>query len=99
MKVQSYKSSKSYIQKSYNFLMANEATNNLFWEIIKNQNYKNKNLSWSANIYENGKIILSALLTESEYILVSHGKLKAVDRLQNYLKRKNVFYKRTMWTN
>ena len=93
MKVQSYKSTQSYIQKSYNFLMANEATNNLFWEIIKNHNSKNKNLSWGANIYENGKIILSALLTESEYILVSHGKLKAVERLQNYLKRKNVIYK------
>ena len=62
--------------------MANEATNNLFWEIIKNHNSKNKNLSWGANIYENGKIILSALLTESEYILVSYGKLKAVERLQ-----------------
>ena len=88
MKVQSYKSTKSYIQKSYNFLMANEASNNLFWEVIKNHNSKYKNLSWCANIYENGKIILSSLLTESEYILVSHGKLKAVERLQNYLKGK-----------
>ena len=39
-------------------------------------------------IFTKIKIILSALLTESEYILVSHGKLKAVERLQNYLKRK-----------
>ena len=50
--------------------MANEATNNLFWEIIKNHNSKNKNLSWCANIYENGKIILSALLTENQNIFL-----------------------------
>ena len=45
--------------------------------------------TWAGNVFINGRIAMSSLVTTSGYLLVSHGSREAIDRLVNYGKSRN----------
>lgn len=92
MKVQSYKSIHSYIKKSEDFLLLNEVSSNIFFEIIKEFQKKGIGIIWSANVYYERKIVLSSILTQSKCILLSEGTVEAVHQLKRYLSKKKIKY-------
>jgi predicted GNAT family acetyltransferase len=65
------------------FLRKKEACNNLFWQIIK-QREKSSIQGWSGNIFCDEEVSLSALHTPSKFLLISHGRLPAVEVLAKY---------------
>lgn len=65
------------------FLRKKEAWNNLFWQIIK-QRENSSSQGWSGNIFCDEEITLSALHTPSKFLLISHGRLPAVQALAKY---------------
>ncbi len=92
MKVQSYKSLNSYVEKSQEFLFKNEISNNLFWEIIRECRIRVGAPRWSGNVYHESRICLSALITPSNYVLLSDGCSKATVHLKKYFIRKKIVY-------
>ena len=65
------------------FLRKKEACNNLFWQIIK-QRENSSIQGWSGNIFCDEEVSLSALHTPSKFLLISHGRLPAVEVLAKY---------------
>jgi GNAT superfamily N-acetyltransferase len=88
MKVQSFKSLTGFIRKTENFLTENEVTNNLFWEVLRGVKKQPARSYWAGNIMKNGKIEMSAILTSSNYLLISRGNKAALHHLIGYCRRK-----------
>jgi predicted GNAT family acetyltransferase len=70
-------------QRALPFLRKKEAWNNLFWQIIK-QRENSSSQGWSGNIFCEEEVKLSALHTPSNFLLLSHGRLPAVQALAQY---------------
>jgi len=87
-KVQTYQNLSSYFDKAESFLLENEFTNNLFWEVMRMIRKRGKT-TWAGNVFIKGRIDMSSLLTPSGYLLVSHGSEEAIGRLVNYGKSRN----------
>jgi predicted GNAT family acetyltransferase len=90
MKVQSFRNLTRYIDKSENFLLRNEVSNNLFWEVFKKLKKIPKNQHWAANVMDDGKIILSVICTANKYLMISSGSRDANLHLLKYLKRNRI---------
>ena len=88
MRVQAYRSLSRFLIKSECFLFENEVVNNLFWEVLLEVEKKSKSIQWAGNILEKGKIELCAVLTASNYLLISAGTISAVQHLFRFTKRK-----------
>jgi len=89
MKVQSFKNLSGYINKSEDFLLKNEVSNNLFWEVLEELKKKTTSTHWAANVMHAGNIKLSVIRTPSNYLMLSRGDKLACNHLLNYLKKKN----------
>lgn len=88
MRVQSYKNLARFIQKTENFLLKNEVSNNLFWEALGGLIKKPSPSAWAGSILNDGKIQLCAVRTEANYLLLSKGNKDAITHLNNYSKKK-----------
>lgn len=88
MKVQSYKSLTGFIRKTEDFLIEKEVTNNLFWEVFRGLKKQPCTNHWAGNIMKNGKIEMSAILTSSNYLLLSAGNKAALNHLIRYCRKK-----------
>ena len=88
MRVQSYKTLARFIQKTENFLLENEVTNNLFWEALGRLIKKPSSPVWGGTVLKDGKIQICAIRNEANYLLLSNGKEDAISQLINYSKRK-----------
>ena len=62
--------------------------NNLFWEVLKKWN-DGKKIYWSGNLFRNHQVAMSAIITTSQYLLLSTGESSSLKRLVSYGKRKN----------
>lgn len=82
-KVQTYRNLASYFGKAESFLLEDEFKNNLFWEVIR-KSQKNGKKAWAGNVFLNGKIAMSSLITPSGFLMLSDGKREASVRLANY---------------
>jgi len=82
-RVQSYSELESWKPKALPHLRQNEGWNNLFWQIIQNRE-KERYDGWAANVFVSGETALSAIQTPSNFLLLSHGELLAVDALAKY---------------
>ena len=71
MKVQSFKNLSGYINKSEDFLLKNEVSNNLFWEVLEELKKKPTSTHWAANVMDDGNIRLSVIRTPSNYLMLS----------------------------
>ena len=92
MKVQIYQNLKKYIDKSEDFLLRKEVSNNLFWELFENwESFIMKTLA--ANVMNDGKIQISAILTPSWYLMLSNGNFQACNQLLKYFNRKKLILK------
>ena len=90
MKIQSYASVTSYLKKATEFWKVNEAMNGLFWELTRSK----ANLSLPKkyfNVFENGKVVGSALITSASYLLLSTKTKKAVKCLVKYIQREKIY--------
>jgi len=74
----------SWERKALPYLRKEEGWNNLFWQIIRTRE-KSSRKSWAGNIFQGGRVRLSALLTPSNFLLLSSGSLKAVEALGKYV--------------
>ena len=83
MKVKSYKSLAGFIRNTEDFLIEKEVTNNLFWEVLRGLEKQPGPNYWAGNIMKNGKIEMSAILTSSNYLLISKGNKAALNHLKN----------------
>jgi len=88
MKVKSYKSLAGFIRNTEDFLIEKEVTNNLFWEVLRGLEKQPGTNYWAGNIMKNGKIEMSAILTSSNYLLISKGNKAALNHLIGYCRRK-----------
>ena len=61
MKVQSFRNLTRYIDKSEDFLLRNEVSNNLFWEVFNKLKKIPENHHWAANVMDDREIILSVM--------------------------------------
>lgn len=82
-RVQSYEKFASWKKRALPYLKKEEGRNNIFWQIIRNKE-KTANEGWMGNLYSNGLISLSALHTPSNFLLLSHGSVSAVEALAKY---------------
>ena len=82
-RIQSYEEVSLWKQDAFQYIQKNESLNNLFWQIIRNRE-KSLEERWSGNVFCENKIKLSALHTPSNFLLISHGDLNAVDALSKY---------------
>jgi len=82
-RVQTYSQINLWKQGALSFLRKKEAWNNLFWQIIK-QRENSSSQGWSGNIFCDEEVTLSALHTPSKFLLLSHGRLPAVEALAQY---------------
>jgi hypothetical protein len=94
-KVQTYKSLRSFVNNSQRFLSRKESLNNLFWEVCKRWDKKACN-PFSANVFQNGIVRLSAIKTPSDYLLLSNGDYSEIIRLVQYAKKHNLFIRGVM---
>ena len=82
-KVQSYPNLQSFFEKAEEFLLKKEFQNNLFWEV--NRLARKKGMRrWAGNVFMQGRIALSAMITPSSYLLLSTGRQEALLRLLAY---------------
>ena len=88
MKVQSFKNISGYINKSEDFLLKNEVSNNLFWEVLEELKKAPTSSHWAANVMQDGNIKLSVIRTSSNYLMLSKGDKLASGHLLKYLKKK-----------
>jgi predicted GNAT family acetyltransferase len=79
-RVQSYSDIGSWEQEAWPFLKKEEGWNNLFWQVLQNWK-KSIRPGWLGNVYHDDQILMSALQTPSNYLLLSHGNLEAVEAL------------------
>ena len=85
MRIQSDADLDSWKSKAFSFLRQEEGLNNLFWQIIKMRE-KSFKKGWAGNVLDREKVVLSAIHTCSNFLLLSHGSLDAVDLLADYAK-------------
>ena len=78
-RLQKYKTTSAFFCRSESFLLRNESSNNLFWEVAKY--FSEDERIWAANLFSNGEIILCAIQTKSGYVLLSTGNKSAVRAL------------------
>ena len=84
MKIQSYSSDKSYFEKSESFWLEQEEANSLFWEFSgKKGGLKSR---WRGNVFYQGSVIGSALITQASHLLIAKSKPNAIQHLTRYLK-------------
>ena len=93
MKVQIYQNLKKYIDKSEDFLLRKEVSNNLFWELFEKLGKLHHEKHWAANVMNDGKIEISAILTPSGYLMLSNGNFLACNQLLQYFNRKKLILK------
>ena len=74
----------SWKHKALPHLRKEEGWNNLFWQIMRTRE-KSSRKSWAGNIFQEGRVRLSALITPSNFLLLSHGSLRAVEALGKYV--------------
>lgn len=86
MKVQKYSTLTRFIEKTENFLLKNEVSNNLFWEALRGPPLRSSQSAWFGTIMNNGKIELCGIRTPSNYLLLSCGKKSPIDHLIKYAK-------------
>ncbi len=85
LRIQSDADLDSWKSKAFSFLRQEEGLNNLFWQIIKMRE-KSFKKGWAGNVLDREKVVLSAIHTGSNFLLLSHGSLDAVDLLADYAK-------------
>ena len=85
LRIQSDADLDSWKSKAFSFLRQEEGINNLFWQIIKMRE-KSFKKGWAGNVLDREKVVLSAIHTGSNFLLLSHGSLDAVDLLADYAK-------------
>ena len=85
LRIQSDEDFDSWKSKAFSFLRQEEGINNLFWQIIKMRE-KSFKKGWAGNVLDREKVVLSAIHTGSNFLLLSHGSLDAVDLLADYAK-------------
>jgi predicted GNAT family acetyltransferase len=88
MRVQSCRSLSRFLIKTESFLLENEVVNNLICEVLLEVEKKSKSIQWAGNILENGKILLCAVLTSSNYLLISSASISSTHHLIRFIKRK-----------
>jgi len=93
MKVQSFRNLTRYIDKSEDFLLRNEVSNNLFWEVFNKLKKIPENHHWAANVMDDREIILSVIRTANKYLMISSGSRDANLHLWKYLKRNRMSLK------
>ena len=86
MKVQKYSTLTRFIEKTENFLLKNEVSNNLFWEALRGPVLRSSQPAWFGTIMNNGKIELCGIRTPANYLLLSCGKKSSIDHLIKYAK-------------
>ena len=87
MRVQSCRSLSRFLIKTESFLLENEVVNNLICEVLLEVEKKSKSIQWAGNILENGKILLCAVLTSSNYLLISSASISSTHHLIRFIKR------------
>ena len=88
MKVQKYSTLTGFMEKTENFLLKNEVSNNLFWEALRGLLLRSSQPAWFGTIMNNGQIELCGIRTSSNYLLLSCGKKSSIDHLIKYAKAK-----------
>ena len=88
MKVQKYSTLTGFMEKTENFLLKNEVSNNLFWEALRGLLLRSSQPAWFGTIMNNGQIELCGIRTSSNYLLLSCGKKSSIDHLIKYTKAK-----------
>jgi hypothetical protein len=84
MKVQKYSTLTGFMEKTENFLLKNEVSNNLFWEALRGSLLRSSQPAWFGTIMNNGQIELCGIRTASNYLLLSCGKKSSsMPRLEN----------------
>jgi predicted GNAT family acetyltransferase len=87
--VQSYPKLTAWKSKALPYLKKEEGWNNLFWQIIRAYEKSAQDKARAVNIFSLGRIQLSAIVTPSSFLLLSHGSRGAVHALSDYIKRKH----------
>ena len=92
MKIQSYQSYECFAGSAEKFWLKEEAMNSLFWEFSekKRNGFKPR---WMGNIFHKKRVIGSALITETSYILTSMSDRNAIEHLVKYLIPQNIVLK------
>ena len=85
-RVQAYSEINLWKQCALPFLSKKEAWNNLFWQIIKQREISSSQ-GWAGNVFCDGSVAMSALHRPSNFLLLSHGRLGAVEALAKYAKQ------------
>ena len=88
-KVQSYQDLRSFFGRTQKFLLKREFENNLFWE-VKRLVLKRGVSGWAGNVFLDGRIVLSGMVTPTGYLLLSSGPRHALLRLVAYAKSKKL---------
>ena len=83
LRIESYPDLGSWKNKALDYLRTEEGVNNLFWQIIKMRE-RSMQKGWAGNVFNQGKIILSAIHTGSNFLLLSHGSSDAVHALAQF---------------
>ena len=86
--MQSYPRLTAWKSKALPYLKKEEGWNNLFWQIIRAYEKSAQEKARAVNIFSRGRIQLSAIVTPSSFLLLSHGSREAVHALSDYIKRK-----------
>ena len=86
--MQSYPKLAAWKSKALPYLKKEEGWNNLFWQIIRAYEKSAQGKARAVNIFSQGRIQLSAIITPSSFLLMSHGSREAVHALSDYIKRK-----------
>jgi predicted GNAT family acetyltransferase len=86
--VQSYPKLAAWKSKAIPYLKKEEGWNNLFWQIIRTYERSVRDKARAVNIFSFGRIQLSAIVTPSSFLLLSHGSRGAVHALFDYINRK-----------
>ena len=87
-RVQSYPKLAAWKSKALPYLKKEEGWNNLFWQIIRTYEKSARDSARAVNVFSRGRIRLSAIVTPSSFLLLSHGSKEAVHALSDYIKRK-----------
>ncbi len=88
-RVQEYENWNRFIRRSEKFLLSKESRNNLFWEVGPKVLSSKRN-QFYVNVFSNGEIIQSAILTNTDYLLLSDGTEKSISYLTDSLIRKKI---------
>ena len=88
-RVQEYENWNRFIRRSEKFLLSKESRNNLFWEVGPKV-FSSKRNQFYVNVFSNGEIIQSAILTNTDYLLLSDGSEKSTSYLIDSLIRKKI---------